>query len=79
MRYAQLLRFITPHRRTLLAVVLLLLAVTAVNLANPLFAGKLTELLLADVAAGLAGDGTLPLLDSGWPGTATLSIGALLG
>ena len=32
MRYAQLLRFITPHRRTLLAVVLLLLAVTAANL-----------------------------------------------
>lgn len=68
LRYAQLLRFITPHRRTLLLVVLLLLAVTAANLANPLFAGKLTELLLAEAGAE-------PGVEFG---AATLSIGALL-
>jgi ABC-type multidrug transport system fused ATPase/permease subunit len=65
LRYAQLLRFITPHRRTLLAVVLLLLVVTAANLANPLFAGKLTELLLAESGAQAS--------------AASVSIGALLG
>jgi ABC-type multidrug transport system fused ATPase/permease subunit len=48
LRYAQLLTYITPHRRTLLLVVALLLAGTAANLANPLFAGKLTEVLLAE-------------------------------
>lgn len=68
LRYAQLLRFITPHRHTLLAVVLLLLAVTAANLANPLFAGKLTELLL--IESGAEPDAL--------PGAATLSVGTLL-
>ena len=48
MRYSQLLNFITPQRRTLLLVVILLLAVALANLANPLFAGKLTEALLGD-------------------------------
>jgi len=48
LRYSQLLKYITPHRRTLLLVVLLLLAGTAANLANPLFAGKLTEVVLAE-------------------------------
>jgi ABC-type multidrug transport system fused ATPase/permease subunit len=47
LRYTQLLRFITPHRSTLLWIVLLLLAGTTASLANPLFAGKLTETLLA--------------------------------
>ena len=47
LRYTQLLRFITPHRNTLLWIVLLLLAGTTASLANPLFAGKLTETLLA--------------------------------
>ena len=51
LRYSQLLKYITPHRRTLLLVVLLLLAGTAANLANPLFAGKLTEVLLAEPGA----------------------------
>ena len=46
MPYSQLLKYITPHRRTLLAVVALLLAGTAVTLANPLIAGKLTQVLL---------------------------------
>ncbi|MGD8358315.1 MAG: hypothetical protein PVG42_09700, partial [Lysobacterales bacterium] len=47
MRYTQLLKYITPHRRTLTLVIVLLLAATAANLANPLLAGKLTKLLLA--------------------------------
>jgi ATP-binding cassette subfamily B protein len=47
LRYSQLLKYITPHRRTLLAVVALLLAGTAVTLLNPLIAGKLTQVLLA--------------------------------
>ncbi len=46
MPYSQLLKYITPHRRTLLAVIALLLAGTAVTLANPLIAGKLTQVLL---------------------------------
>jgi ABC-type multidrug transport system fused ATPase/permease subunit len=48
LRYTQLLKYITPHRRTLLLVVALLLGVTAVNLVNPLLAGKLTQVLLAE-------------------------------
>ena len=44
--YSQLLKYITPHRRTLLIVVVLLLAGTSVTLANPLIAGKLTQVLL---------------------------------
>ena len=48
MRYAQLLRFITPHRRALLLVVGLLTAGTALSLANPLIAGKLTAILLGE-------------------------------
>jgi ABC-type multidrug transport system fused ATPase/permease subunit len=47
LQYSQLLKYITPHRRTLLAVVALLLAGTAVTLVNPLIAGKLTQVLLA--------------------------------
>jgi len=56
LRYTQLLKYITPHGRTLLLVVVLLLAGTAANLANPLFAGKLTEVLLAE-----PGSATLPV------------------
>jgi ABC-type multidrug transport system fused ATPase/permease subunit len=46
--YKQLLNYITPHRNTLVLIVLLLLAGTAINLANPLIAGKLTSVLLSD-------------------------------
>ena len=46
MPYSQLLKYITPHRRTLITVVALLLAGTAVTLVNPLIAGKLTQVLL---------------------------------
>ena len=52
MPYSQLLKYITPHRRTLLAVVALLLAGTAVTLLNPLIAGKLTQVLLASPQSG---------------------------
>jgi len=52
LRYSQLLKYITPHRRTLLAVVALLLAGTAVTLLNPLIAGKLTQVLLAGPDSG---------------------------
>jgi ABC-type multidrug transport system fused ATPase/permease subunit len=47
LRYTQLLKFITPHKRTLFMISALLLAGAAGSLANPLFAGKLTETLLA--------------------------------
>jgi len=57
LHYTQLLKYTTPHRRTLLLVVVLLLGTTAANLANPLFAGKLTEIVLdesghADISVG---------------------------
>jgi ABC-type multidrug transport system fused ATPase/permease subunit len=61
LRYAQLLRFITPHRNTLLLVVVLLLAGTAANLANPLFAGKLTEVLLAEPGSATLSVGVILL------------------
>jgi ABC-type multidrug transport system fused ATPase/permease subunit len=46
LRYAQLIKFITPHRRALLLIVALLTLGTALSLANPLIAGKLTQILL---------------------------------
>ena len=61
MRYSELLKFITPHRNTLLLIVVLLLAVTAANLANPLFAGKLTEILLAETDSAHLTVGTVLL------------------
>ena len=62
-RYTQLLKFITPHRRTLLLVVLLLLAGTAVNLANPLIAGKLTQVLLNGPGSSAL---TIPVILLAW-------------
>jgi ATP-binding cassette subfamily B protein len=62
-RYTQLIKFITPHRRTLLLVVLLLLAGTAVNLANPLIAGKLTQVLLNGPGSSAL---TIPVILLGW-------------
>jgi len=46
LRYSQLLSFVTPHRRTLFVIVLLLLAGTVISLLTPLIAGKLTQTLL---------------------------------
>lgn len=67
MRYSHLLSFITPRRNTLVLVVVLLVAVAATNLAHPLFAGKLTEVLLdesgsAELTAGYILIGWLILL-----------------
>jgi ATP-binding cassette subfamily B protein len=62
-RYTQLLKFITPHRQTLLLVVLLLLAGTAVNLANPLIAGKLTQVLLNGPGSSAL---TIPVILLAW-------------
>jgi len=53
LRYSQLLIYITPHRRTLALIVILLLAGTAVSLANPLIAGKLTQVLLQAPGSGV--------------------------
>lgn len=69
MRYSQLLKLITPHRNTLLLIVVLLLAVTAANLANPLFAGKLTEVLLAETASQ---ESTIGLIILAWLGLLVL-------
>ena len=52
MRYSQLLKFITPHRTTLLAVVCLLLCRTGVTLAHPMMAGMLTRVLLEGQDSG---------------------------
>lgn len=46
MKFSILLKYITPHRRVLLAVVGLLLAGSALSLAQPWLAGKLTGVLL---------------------------------
>jgi len=46
MKFTLLLKYITPHRRVLLAVVGLLLAGSALSLAQPWLAGKLTGVLL---------------------------------
>ena len=74
MRYTQILKYTTPRRRTLALIVLLLLAVTAANLANPLIAGTVTGSLLDE-----PGSTTLPLgiILLGWRGLLVLR--ALLG
>ena len=63
LRYSQLLKFVTPHKHTLLQVVGLLLAGSALSLANPLMAGKVTEVLLAGPDGGNPPIGLLLL---GW-------------
>lgn len=47
MKFTLLLQYITPHRRVLVAVVGLLLAGSALSLAQPWLAGKLTGVLLS--------------------------------
>ena len=46
MKFSVLLQYITPHRRVLLAIVLLLLGSSATALAQPWLAGQLTQALL---------------------------------
>ncbi|MEP0203752.1 MAG: ABC transporter ATP-binding protein [Halioglobus sp.] len=48
MKFSVLLRFITPHRQVLLTVVSLLLASSAMTLAQPWLAGQLTQTLLGN-------------------------------
>ncbi|MEJ8566863.1 ABC transporter ATP-binding protein [Elongatibacter sediminis] len=51
MKFAHLLRYVTPHRGTLALILLLLLAGGAISLANPWIAGQLTAIIL-DSAQG---------------------------
>ncbi|RLA44041.1 MAG: ABC transporter ATP-binding protein [Gammaproteobacteria bacterium] len=48
MKFSMLLQYITPHRKVLLGVVALLLAGSAVTLAQPWLAGQLTAVILAE-------------------------------
>jgi len=57
--FSQLLSYVTPHRRTLVHIVLLLLAVAAVNLANPLLAGKLSSAILTQPGSNDLGLGPI--------------------
>lgn len=47
-KFSALLQSVTPHRNTLLLILLLLVAGSGLALLNPWIAGKLTEVLLAD-------------------------------
>ena len=47
MKYSSLIHVVTPHRRTLLAILALLLAGSLASLANPWIAGKLTQSILS--------------------------------
>jgi ABC-type multidrug transport system fused ATPase/permease subunit len=51
MKFSMLLQYITPHRKVLLGVVALLLAGSAVTLAQPWLAGQLTSVILAEERA----------------------------
>ncbi len=53
LKYSALLAIVTPHRRTLLAILALLLADSAAALANPWIAGLLTKAVLEGDAAAL--------------------------
>ena len=46
MKFSTLLQHVTPHRNTLVLIVLLLLAGSIVSLANPWIAGQLTRSIL---------------------------------
>ena len=61
LRYSQLVSFVTPHRRTLFVIVLLLLAGTVLTLLTPLIAGKLTQTLLEGPASSGYTAGTIML------------------
>ena len=57
-QFTQLLGYVTPHRGVLLLAVLLMAGESAIALANPWIAGRLTELIIhpgADAASGLLG------------------------
>jgi len=72
LRYIDILNYTTPRRGTLALIVLLLLGVTAANLANPLIAGVVTARLL-----GEPGSAALPLATIllGWLGMLVVRAG----
>ncbi|MFC1688480.1 ABC transporter ATP-binding protein [Pseudomonadota bacterium] len=74
MKYNSLLHIVTPHRRTLLAILALLLASSLASLANPWIAGKLTQSLLGGEQANLP---SFQLILLGW--FVLLAIKSLLG
>ena len=53
MKYSSLIHVVTPHRRTLLAILALLLAGSLASLANPWIAGRLTQSILNGPQADL--------------------------
>ena len=53
MKYSSLILVVTPHRRTLLAILVLLLAGSLASLANPWIAGRLTQSILNGPQADL--------------------------
>lgn len=55
MRFSDLLRFITPHRRVLYSILGLLLLSSLVSLLNPWIAGQFTGLLIGDVDTRFSG------------------------
>lgn len=71
MRFATLLKLITPHRNILLGILGLLLVSTAVSLATPWIAGLLTGTVLGDVKEGPSAGVWLAL----WIGLITLRSG----
>ena len=74
LKYSKLLYIVTPHRRTLLLILALLLANSAAALANPWIAGLLTKSLLEDDAGALPAFQWILL---GW--FALLALKSLLG
>ncbi len=74
MKYSHLLNIVTPHRRTLLLILALLLAGSLAALANPWIAGKLTQSILDGPQPDLP---AFQLILLGW--FALLTVKSLLG
>jgi ABC-type multidrug transport system fused ATPase/permease subunit len=74
MKFTTLLKYITPHRNTLLVIMTLLLVNSAVALTNPWIAGLLTKSLLEGKAGGLP---AFQLILLAWFGL--LAVKSLLG
>jgi len=53
LKYSTLLQYITPNKKTLVLIVLILLVNSAVSLANPWIAGKLTQSVIKGAGSGL--------------------------
>jgi len=74
MKFTALLQHVTPHRNTLIFIVLLLLLNSAVSLANPWLAGLLTQSILEGSESGLP---AFQIILLGW--LVLLAIRSLLG